>query len=64
MTAVPTRSHRGNGGNGAVQLRPGPLAGNYPAETAMVHLLVIPYLGAAAVPELSGTEAALYGRGD
>jgi len=30
----------------------------------MVHLLVIPYLGAAAVPELSGTEAALYGRGD
>src|SRR5215813_10238971 len=45
MTAVPTRSRRGNGGNGAVQLRPGPLAGNYPAATAMVLLLVIPYLG-------------------
>jgi nucleotide-binding universal stress UspA family protein/MFS family permease len=48
MTEVRTQSHHGHGGGGAASLRPGPLAGNYPAATAMVLLLVIPYLGLSA----------------
>jgi nucleotide-binding universal stress UspA family protein/MFS family permease len=39
------RSRRGHARGGAAQLRPGPLAGNYPAATALVVLLVVPYLG-------------------
>jgi len=48
MTEGRTQSRRGHGGAGAGQLRPGPLAGNYAAATAMVLLLVIPYLGLSA----------------
>jgi len=48
MTEAQTQSRRGHGAGGAGQLRPGPLAGDYAAATAMVLLLVIPYLGLSA----------------
>jgi len=43
MTEIRARPHRGRAG--AVQLRPGPLAGHYPAANLMVILLLLPYLG-------------------
>jgi len=45
MTGIRAQSRRGHAGGGAVHLRPGPLAGHYPAATVMVILLLLPYLG-------------------
>jgi MFS family permease len=45
MPESPARSVSGQAGGSARQLRPGPLAGSYPAAMAMVILLLLPYLG-------------------
>ena len=45
MTGIRTGVRPGHAGGGARQLRPGPLAGHYPAANAMVILLLLPYLG-------------------
>lgn len=45
LTAIQTRWRRSRAGGGALRLRPGPLAGRYPAAMAMVILLLLPYLG-------------------
>jgi len=54
MTGSHTRSRPGHGSGGSVQLRPGPLAGHYPAANAMVILLLLPYLGlSGALPSIT-----------
>ncbi len=60
MPESPARSRRGRARGSAAQLRPGPLAGHYPAATALLILLVVPYLGLSSAlqpitPFLSAT---------
>jgi len=54
MPETPARSRRGHSSGSAGQLRPGPLAGSYPAAMTMVILLLLPYLGlSGALPPIT-----------